>query len=110
MADHPLRPARHHRHGRPLPHHQANVAQAHLKARAEAPFSVTTTCGISRRFQRLFPTLRQITYVLLTRAPLYSHRSAFSFDLHVLGMPPAFVLSQDQTLQEKYILELSNSV
>ena len=26
---------------------------------------------------------------------------AFSFDLHVLGMPPAFILSQDQTLQKK---------
>jgi hypothetical protein len=24
---------------------------------------------------------------------------AFSLDLHVLGTPPAFVLSQDQTLQ-----------
>ena len=27
-----------------------------------------------------------------------------SFDLHVLGMPPAFILSQDQTLQKKIIL------
>jgi hypothetical protein len=26
-----------------------------------------------------------------------------SFDLHVLGMPPAFVLSQDQTL--KFMIE-----
>ncbi len=25
--------------------------------------------------------------------------ATFSFDLHVLGTPPAFVLSQDQTLQ-----------
>ena len=39
--------------------------------------------------------------MLLTRSPLYSHRSAFSFDLHVLSTPPAFVLSQDQTLHEK---------
>jgi hypothetical protein len=28
----------------------------------------------------------------------------FSFDLHVLSTPPAFVLSQDQTLQKKLIL------
>ena len=27
------------------------------------------------------------------------------FDLHVLGMPPAFVLSQDQTLQKKLFFE-----
>ena len=26
------------------------------------------------------------------------------FDLHVLGMPPAFVLSQDQTLQKKLLV------
>jgi hypothetical protein len=37
--------------------------------------------------------------VLLTRAPLYQGRSPFSCDLHVLGAPLTFVLSQDQTLQ-----------
>ena len=37
--------------------------------------------------------------MLLTRAPLYLPLRAFAYDLHVLGMPPAFVLSQDQTLQ-----------
>jgi hypothetical protein len=34
--------------------------------------------------------------VLLTRLPL---RIATAFDLHVLSLPPAFVLSQDQTLK-----------
>ena len=37
--------------------------------------------------------------MLLTRAPLYRGRSPFSSDLHVLGAPLTFVLSQDQTLQ-----------
>ena len=37
--------------------------------------------------------------MLLTRAPLYWGRSPFSHDLHVLGAPLTFVLSQDQTLQ-----------
>ena len=40
--------------------------------------------------------------MLLTRSPLsLFEKQAFlktSFDLHVLGMPPAFILSQDQTL------------
>jgi hypothetical protein len=36
--------------------------------------------------------------VLLTRLPL---GIATSFDLHVLGTPPALVLSQDQTLHKK---------
>jgi hypothetical protein len=58
-------------------------------------------CGISPAFARLFPTQGQITHALLTRAPLYSGEQAplFAFDLHVLGTPPAFALSQDQTLQ-----------
>ena len=34
--------------------------------------------------------------MLLTRSPLGPKTS---FDLHVLGTPPAFILSQDQTLQ-----------
>ena len=39
--------------------------------------------------------------MLLTRSPLeYPASWAFPFDLHVLSTPPAFVLSQDQTLHE----------
>jgi hypothetical protein len=42
-----------------------------------------------------------MSYVLLTRAPLSIHPKVnFPFDLHVLGTPPAFILSQDQTLQD----------
>jgi hypothetical protein len=39
--------------------------------------------------------------VLLTRSPLSPWpKPWFSLDLHVLSAPPAFVLSQDQTLRE----------
>ncbi len=39
--------------------------------------------------------------MLLTRSPLSAGANTdFSFDLHVLGTPPAFVLSQDQTLHQ----------
>ena len=31
------------------------------------------------------------------------------FDLHVLGLPPAFTLSQDQTLQLKFLASLQMS-
>ena len=55
--------------------------------------------GISTPFGELFRAPGKITHVLRTRAPLYSPLRAFSLDLHVLGTPPAFVLSQDQTLQ-----------
>ena len=43
--------------------------------------------------------MRQVTHVLLTRPPLGINTS---LDLHVLGTPPAFVLSQDQTLKLKF--------
>ena len=40
--------------------------------------------------------------MLLTRSPLIHPASwASAFDLHVLSTPPAFVLSQDQTLRTK---------
>ena len=58
-------------------------------------------CGISDPFGSLSPTLRQVTHVLLTRLPLYLPLRAFAFDLHVLGTPPALILSQDQTLMLK---------
>ena len=61
-------------------------------------------CGISSRFQLLSPTERQVPHALLTRSPL-SRKPKLSapFDLHVLGTPPAFVLSQDQTLKKLYL-------
>ena len=101
---HPLRPATDRRLGGPLPHQLANQARAPPRATWQplipVPCDSGMLCGISPAFEMLFPTRGQITHVLLTRLPLYSRIApAFSFDLHVLGTPPAFVLSQDQTLQ-----------
>ena len=43
--------------------------------------------------------------MLLTRPPLIRFpKETSSLDLHVLGTPPAFVLSQDQTLNKKFNL------
>lgn len=40
-------------------------------------------------------------YVLLSRPPLPSHLAAGkTFDLHISGTPPTFILSQDQTLKK----------
>ena len=46
---------------------------------------------------RLSPADRQVAHVLRTRSPV---ALAGPLDLHVLSTPPAFVLSQDQTLHE----------
>ncbi len=59
------------------------------------------SCGISPPFEGLSPTSGQVAHALLTRLPRYRGLPPFAFDLHVLGTPPAFVLSQDQTLQLK---------
>ena len=58
-------------------------------------------CGISTPFGVLFPCLGKVAHALLTRPPLKQLIASYSLsplDLHVLGTPPAFVLSQDQTL------------
>src|SRR3954471_4428323 len=102
MADRPLRPATHRRLGRPLPHQQANAPRAHPNAEAEASFRPKTTSGISPSFLGLSRSLGQVTHVLLTRSRLCPGASpGSSLHLHVLSTPPAFVLSQDQTLREE---------
>ena len=57
------------------------------------------------------------SYFILTRLPLTSYsaqetqnklsnlcRTLSPFDLHVLGIPPAFILSHDQTLSTKIVI------
>jgi hypothetical protein len=62
----------------------------------------TTICGISHPFGQLFPTSGQVTHALLSRPPLATQASpSRPFDLHVSCTPPAFILSQDQTLRQK---------
>ena len=107
MADHPLRTATRLRLGGPLPRQLADRPQAHPSVIGPcgsppflaAPAGAVVSSGISTPFGMLSQSEGQMTYVLLTRAPLYSARRLFAFDLHVLGAPPTFALSQDQTLQ-----------
>ena len=66
-----------------------------------------TTSGINSSFPELSQSLGQVAYVLRTRSPLSHPRIAtllFSLDLHVLTTPPAFTLSQNQTLRIKYLI------
>src|SRR6185369_10053887 len=59
------------------------------------------TSGISPSFLGLSRSSRWVTHVLLTRSRLCPGASpGSSLHLHVLSTPPAFVLSQDQTLRE----------
>src|SRR3989338_7315927 len=70
------------------------------------PLTLGTTCGISSPFGLLFHTSGQVTYVLRTHSPLRGRiATTSSFDLHVLSTPPAFILSQDQTLRKKLMTD-----
>ena len=74
------------------------------KAFHHDPYAMVV-CGIRPSFPGLSHSAGQITHVLLTRSPLEyppPRWQAFPFDLHVLSTPPAFVLSQDQTLQPQH--------
>src|ERR1700731_2996132 len=80
--------------------------------RPKLPFrlAITTrsTFGISPSFLELSRSSGQVTHVLLTRSRLCPRpKPGSSLHLHVLGTPPAFVLSQDQTLREELHKESS---
>ena len=104
VRGHPLRPLTRRRLGRPLPYQLADGTQVPPEANYSFNhqfLNPMTTCGISNPFGLLSHTSGQVTNALLTRSPL-GHIAISSFDLHVLGTPPAFILSQDQTLRKKY--------
>ena len=110
VAGRPLRPATRHSLGKPLPYQLADRPRAHQEAPGCPGFGVAknpslSTCGINSPFGELSPTSRQIAHVLRTLAPLNNFNIATKvvpFDLHVLSTPPAFVLSQNQTLRGKF--------
>ena len=55
---------------------------------------------ITRRFHRLCASGGWVAYALRTRPPLSRPpKGPLPYDLHVLGLPLAFILSQDQTLR-----------
>ena len=108
MADHSLKSATDRRLGGPLPHQLANQTRVHLVPPefftpyhavlcAYAVLAVVSNCypPVQGRLPtRYSPVRHSVTMVFL---PKDSVQGA-SFDLHVLSTPPAFILSQDQTL------------
>ena len=107
MAEHPLRPATDRSLGRPLPYQLANRTWAHLEAAGPKipafPLPTLWPGGHTRyypRFRGAIPHF-QVGYPRITHpfAARLAGCPAASLDLHVLGAPPAFILSQDQTLR-----------
>ena len=102
MADHPLRPATDRRLGRPLPYQLANPTQALPIARGpeRSPAFPRGAYAVLARVSPGYPPLQgRFLRVTHPSATLLATEVTFAFDLHVLGLPPAFNLSHDQTLQ-----------
>ena len=113
MAVHPLRPATDRRLGGPLPHQPANQTRVHLVPPefftpyhavlcAYAVLAVVSNCypPVWGRLPTRYSPVRHS----VNKNPSENFISFTSFDLHVLGTPPAFILSQDQTLMLKWCL------
>ena len=102
VGGHPLRSPTRLCLGRPLPYQLADGTQTPPEVNYSFTLALLNSqslCGISAPFGTLSPASGQIIHVLLTRSPLSSlPKKSAPFDLHVLGTPPAFILSQDQTL------------
>jgi hypothetical protein len=108
VTDHPLRPATRRRLGRPPPHQQADRPRAQPQpnpTQRQSPFH-PPACT-----RKSYPVLDPVSQaypkvkgrLLTCYSPVRrssTPEGAFPHDLHVLSTPPAFVLSQDQTLQQ----------
>ena len=110
MAVQPLSPATDRRLGGPLPRQPANQTRGHLEAinlwhkdhatsMRHAVLAVVSNCcpPLQGRFLTRYSPVRHFPLLPLDESSF----SRFSFDLHVLSTPPAFVLSQDQTLHDR---------
>ena len=89
--------------GEPLPHQLANQARTPLRANC----SFNNSRLVSRSYAVLALLSEGYSPLEGRLSTCYSpvrHSThpcgAFAFDLHVLGTPPALILSQDQTLNE----------
>jgi hypothetical protein len=101
VAGHPLRSAIGHWLGEPLPHQLPDRPQVPLPAVClHTPFvsrPYAVLANLSARYSPLEGRYLRVTHPFATRRFVLLLISPF--DLHALGTPPAFILSQDQTLR-----------
>ena len=92
VADLPLRTAIDQSLGRLLPHQLTNPTRAHLIAIQSFPLrDYTVLLTVSSHYSILLSRFPRVTHPFATNRRL---QAIFcSFDLHVLGLPPALILS-----------------
>ncbi len=96
--------------GEPLTPLQANPILGTLSdgKRPEGPLLVLRRYAVLATVSSSYPppsgSFPDITHPSATRHPRSKLPLCYPFDLHVLGLPPAFNLSHDQTLQFKSLM------
>lgn len=102
MTGRPLRPVTDHRLGELLPHQLANRTQATPKVPPLRVAFLSRDYAVLAKVSLSCPPLLgmflRIPHPSAARHHLVLLLSMLPLDLHVLGVPPAFNLSQDQTL------------
>src|SRR5690606_4332817 len=89
--------------GGPLHRQLANLTRADLSPINLSQYGVS---GIKPSFPGIFRSERYVP----TRYSPVCHSPCGAFDLHVLSLPPAFVLSQNQTLRLRFDSDETQSV
>ena len=102
MTSRPLRPVTDHRLGELLPHQLANQTQASplaLPLRAAFLLRVYAVLAkVSLSYPPLLGKFLRVPHPSAARRQVVLLLLSLPLDLHVLGVPPAFNLSHDQTL------------
>ncbi len=114
MTGRPLRPVTDHCLGEPLPHQLANRTQAPpLVPPLRAAF-LSREYAVLAKVSLGCPPLKgrflRITHPSAARQPSVLLQTLLPLDLHVLGVPPAFNLSHDQTLHFINCLPISQKL
>ena len=111
VADHPLRPATRLSLGEPLPHQQADRPRTSPLAPLQAlnsppcsggshPVLIQLSLSYPKLKGKLFTCYAPVCRSHVIKSPEGSIIK-IPLDLHVLTTPPAFTLSQDQTVQKR---------
>lgn len=102
MTGRPLRPVTDRRLGEPLPLQLANRTQASPLAPPLRAAFLSRVYAVLAKVSLGYPPLKgkflRVPHPSAARRQFVLLRIALPLDLHVLGVPPAFNLSQDQTL------------
>ena len=110
MGGHPLRPPTYRSLGEPLPHQQANRTHAHLlpPELSSLDHEAVRAYGALIRISSGYSPVRgrlHTRYAPVRRSQ--TSEDILPLDLHVLGLPLAFILSQDQTLHRRILKKYS---